>query len=187
MRILPYGAIVGAIAMMASTQAVADDVFCPPHLVDASVDGNVIVGGACSIINSTVDDNVHVEDEGSLTTSNASIGGSVQAEGSESVLLTSTNVGGDVQLDNLIGAASGIVNSRVGGSVQFNDNDVPLQAVNSVIGGDLQAFQNSGGVNATDNTIGGNLQCKENDPAPVGSGNVVDGNKEDQCAANLGF
>lgn len=176
----------GALALIGLTAyaapAAADDVFCPPNLGVETIDGNVIVTGACVLDSTRVIGNVHIYPGGSLVARNTHIDGNIQAEGADFVDVRNSRVGGNVQLDDLVSGATRIELVRVDGSIQLTGNRVSLVVLDNIVGSDVQAFGNSGGVDITDNTIDGNLQCRENVPAPTGSGNQVSGNREDQCA-----
>jgi hypothetical protein len=163
--------------------ALADDVFCPPNLGPVTIDGNVIVTGACVLDDTRVIGNVLLYAGGSLVARGAHIDGNIQAEGADFVDVANSRVEGNIQLDDLVGGASAIGLVRVGGSIQLNGNRAGITVLNNIVGSDVQAFSNTGGLDITDNTIDGNLQCKENVPAPTGSGNLVSGNSEDQCAS----
>ncbi len=172
-----------ALAFVGLSGAVmADDVYCPPNLGAVTIDGNVIVDGACSMTGTVVKGNVLVYDGGALTVRDARIDGNIQADGGVYVRVVRSDVGGDVQFEGLSGKKSVVARSTVGGNVQFDANTVPLVAQYNTIDGDLQALRNRGGVVILYNTIDGNLQCKSNRPAPTGGSNWVSGNKEDQCA-----
>lgn len=175
-----------ALAMSSSAiafNAVADDMNCASSLVGFTVDGNVIVNGACRLNAMTVKGNVLVYSGGDLTLVGGRVEGNVQSDGAASVQVENANIDGDVQLDGLSNGPSRVYNSRVGGNVQLEGNRTSLVIESSIIDGDLQAFSNSGGVVVRNNSIAGNLQCKTNNPSPSGGFNQVAGNKEDQCAS----
>ncbi len=171
-----------AAGVLASSQAAADDVHCPPGLGAVSIDGNVLVTGPCTLDGTRVDGNVHIYSGGSLRARDAVIGGNVQAERAFEVDIADSHVGGSVQLDELVGDFSVVATTVVTGNIQLKSNRSQLQIDGNRVGADIQAFSNSGGVDIFGNVVDGNLQCKSNDPAATGSNNTVRGNKEDQCA-----
>jgi hypothetical protein len=175
---------IGVLATLAAIPAtvLADDVHCPPHLGNVTIDGNVLVAAPCRLEGTTVKGNVHLYAGGSLIARDARIDGSIQAENSDFVDVADTRVNGSVQLDNLVGDASIVRRSTVGGSIQLKSNRSRLEVLDNIVSADVQAFSNSRGVVIAGNTVDGNLQCKSNDPAPAGGNNRVSGNKEDQCA-----
>jgi hypothetical protein len=184
-------ALIGA-GLIAATAvpAMAEEITCPRNIINRTVD-NVLVTGTCTIRNSTVQGNIVVTTGGNLLVQGSTIIGSVQSEGATRIrLITDPNTGrttavnGNVQITNTVaGLRSLVVDTAIGGSLQYVDNDAPLNIFGNDVNADVQVFQNSALVRIRDNTIDGNLQCKENVPAPVnGGGNVVQGNAEDQCA-----
>jgi cytoskeletal protein CcmA (bactofilin family) len=162
--------------------ALAGDVPCPPNRGAATIDGNVVISGACTLEGTTVKGNVLLYAGGTLIARNARIEGSLQADRAVFVDVTDSWVNGDVQLDGLSGDLSRIAGTEVGGSIQLKDNRSPVEVLGNDVRADVQAFGNTGGVLIADNGVDGNLQCKSNAPAPVGGNNFVAGNKEDQCA-----
>ncbi len=66
------------------------------------------------------------------------------------------------------GARAKVIDSRVNGDIQLDDNSAKNAAKRNVVGGNVQAFQNDGGVAIFANRIDGNLQCKEIDRRPRG-------------------
>jgi hypothetical protein len=162
--------------------AMADDVHCPPDIGSVTIDGNVLVAAPCRLDGTTVKGNVLLYAGGSLVAVGGRIIGNIQAENADFIDVTDIDVNGDIQLDNLVGDASRVEGSTVGGSIQLKDNRSRLEVLNTDVIGDVQAFSNVGGVVIADNVIDGNLQCKSNSPPPAGGNNRVAGNKEDQCA-----
>jgi hypothetical protein len=182
-RWLANSGLVAAMALLA-IDASAGDYPCPPNLGPVTIGGNVVVSGACTLDRTTVDGNVIVLPGGSLVAKRADIRGNVQAEGAKRVRLIRSDVDGDVQLSGLLAASdSRIVNSRVGGNIQLEDNRSPLLVQLNAVAEDVQVNANTGGAVIQSNTIDGNLQCQSNTPAPTGGGNIVGGSKEDQCEA----
>ncbi|HEX9772508.1 MAG TPA: hypothetical protein VGA44_03505 [Steroidobacteraceae bacterium] len=147
-----------------------------------TIDGNVLVAAPCRLDGTTVKGNVLLYAGGSLVAVGANIIGNIQAENADFVDVVDTDVNGDIQLDNLVGDASRVERSTVGGSIQLKGNRSRLEVFGNDVIGDVQAFSNVGGVVIADNVIDGNLQCKTNVPPPAGGNNRVAGNKEDQCA-----
>ncbi len=108
------------------------------------------------------------------------VDGNIQAENAAQVsIIGRSRVEGNVQIKQSGGAT--VLNSRINGDLQFDDNTRALASENNYIGGNLQAFQNRGGLRVFSNRIDGNLQCKANRPAPTGRANIVRGIKADQC------
>lgn len=178
-----------AVATVA-TEVRAEEIDCPPNLINKTVD-NVLVNGACTIRNSTVEGNIVVGTGGNLLVQGTTIRGSVQSEGALRVRLQAdpntgrdTEVIGDVQIKNTAGSlTSTIIDAQIGGTVLLDSNAAPTNVFGNTVNGDVQVFQNAAVVRIRDNSIDGNLQCKSNTPRPVnGGGNVVQGNAEDQCA-----
>jgi len=179
---LAFCAAALALAGLPETSS-ADDVHCPPHLGEVTIDGNVLVAAPCQLNGTIVIGNVHLYAGGSLVTRGATrIDGSIQAENADFVDLAGTHVNGSIQLDDLVGDRSIILDSSIGGSIQLTGNRSRLEVLGNTVTADVQAFSNTGGVFIADNVIDGNLQCKSNDPPPAGGNNRVQGNKEDQCA-----
>lgn len=176
--------IAGALVVLGGfhAAAMADDVHCPPDIGSVTIDGNVLVAAPCRLDGTTVKGNVLLYAGGSLVAVGGRIIGNIQAENADFIDVTDIDVNGDIQLDNLVGDASRVEGSTVGGSIQLKDNRSRLEVLNTDVIGDVQAFSNVGGVVIADNVIDGNLQCKSNSPPPAGGNNRVAGNKEDQCA-----
>jgi cytoskeletal protein CcmA (bactofilin family) len=138
-------------------------------------------GATCRLNGTFVEGTVKVQRDATLIARDIRVIGNVQAENARLVKVKDgSRVNGDIQY--VQGQAATIVDSRIGGTLLFDENDDALAARRNVIKGNLQAFQNTGGVVIANNTIDANLQCKQNSPPPTGGGNVVHGNKEDQCA-----
>jgi hypothetical protein len=176
--------IAGALLVLGGfhAAAAADDVHCPPNIGRVTIDGNVLVAAPCRLDGTTVKGNVLLFAGGSLVAVGANIIGNIQAENADFIDVADTDVNGGIQLDDLVGDATRVERSTVGGSIQLKDNRSRLEVFDNDVIGDVQAFSNVGGVVITDNVIDGNLQCKSNVPPPAGGNNRVSGNKEDQCA-----
>lgn len=160
----------------------ANDVNCPPDLGNVTIDGNVLIAGACRMDRTTVRGNVLLYAGGSLIARGANIIGNIQADTADFVDIADTRVNGNIQLDGLVGDLSTIFDNSIGGSIQLKDNRSRLEIVGNDVNADVQAFDNLGGVVIVGNSIDGNLQCKSNQPEPAGGSNQVSGNREDQCA-----
>lgn len=171
-----------ALACATPTHVFADDIPCGPNLGEVIVDGNVLVSTPCRLDGTTVKGNVLLYAGGSLVARDASIEGSIQGDTADFIDVENSRVNGNIQLDGLVGDLSTMTQTRVGGSIQLNDNRSALVVDANEVIGDVQAFDNLGGVLIANNQIDGNLQCKTNVPAPVGGDNLVQGNREDQCA-----
>jgi len=176
--------IAGALVVLGGfhAAAMADDVHCPPDIGSVTIDGNVLVAAPCQLDGTTVKGNVLLYAGGSLVAVGGRIIGNLQAENADFIDVADIDVNGDIQLDDLVGDASRVERSTVGGSIQLKDNRFRLEVLDNDVTGDVQAFSNVGGVVIADNVIDGNLQCKSNSPPPAGGNNRVAGNKEDQCA-----
>lgn len=181
MKAIPIRSAAFSILVAAAAPAAADDVHCPPHLGEVTIDGNVLVAAACELDGTTVKGNVHLYAGGSLTATNVRIDGNVQADTSDFVSIVGSQIGGDIQLDDLVGDLSVVSETDVGGSIQIVRNRSRTELTDNVVDADIQLFDNSGGVVIARNVVGGNLQCKSNEPVPTGGDNDVSGNKEDQC------
>ena len=166
----------------AAAPASADDVQCPRDLGSVTVDGNVLVAGACRMEGTYVKGNIHIYAGGSLIARDIRIEGSVQTERANFVDIHTSQINGSIQLDDLAGGTSIISGSGIGAAIQMNNNMSRLEILGNEVNADIQAFSNTGGVIIEQNVVDGNLQCKSNRPAPAGGGNRVGGNKEDQCA-----
>jgi len=181
----PVTASVGLLLLAAAAgPARGDDVNCPPFLGNVTIDGNVLVAGACRLDGTTVIGNVHLYAGGSLIARDGvRIEGSIQGENADFIDLADTRVNGNIQLDNFVGDRSIVNQSSIGGSIQLKANRSRIEVVDNTVDADVQAFENRGLVLIAGNVVGGNLQCKENDPPPAGGNNAVEGSKEDQCAS----
>jgi hypothetical protein len=175
-------ALIGTLATLASTPALAEEVDCTGTIGAVRLDNIFVPDGAtCTLEGTRAQGNVVVGTGATLIARSIKINGNVQAEGATRVAISGTSsVGGSVQL--VQGGSVSVQRAIINGSLQMESNNGPISAVRNTIGADLQAFQNTGGVKLTKNRIDGNLQCKSNSPAPVGSGNQA-ASKEDQCAA----
>ncbi len=172
-----------AIACAATSMpAVADDVYCPRNLGNVTVDGNVLISGACRMEGTHVKGNIHIYTGGSLIARDIRIEGSVQTERANFVDIRTSQINGSIQLDDMVGDTSIVSGSGIGAAIQLNNNLGRLEILGNEVNADIQAFSNRGGVIIEQNVVDGNLQCKSNQPAPSGGGNRVGGNKEDQCA-----
>ena len=174
-------AIVASIVVVPGAPAFAEERVCRGTIGARTVDNVRVPQGATCTLNGTfVKGTVKVKRAATLMAIDVRVIGNVQGENAENVVVrASSRVGGSVQV--VQGERARVANSRVGGDVQFDENDGRVSVVSSRIDEDVQAFQNTGGVTIRDNRIEGNLQCKANSPRPNGGGNVVHGNKEDQC------
>lgn len=176
---------IGAVALVVAMPAFSDDIRCTGTIGARTVDGNVIVpsGRSCTLAGTTVKGNVLPEGNSQLfVRSGAFIEGSVQTDGADRVRIRDSEVNGNVQLTGIdYSQGSLVLNSRVGGTVDWWDNSAEFLIRYSTVDSDVKVNQNSALAKVYDNAIGGNLQCQANQPPPVGARNVVDGNKEDQC------
>jgi hypothetical protein len=110
---------------------------------------------------------------------NVRVLGNLQADGASDVVLAgSSSINGSVQIKQ--GGSALVLDTRIGGDLQFFTNRGALLAQGNRVGGSIQAEDNTGGLTLNDNVANGNLQCKQNQPAPTGSGNRA-ASIEDQC------
>lgn len=174
-------ALIGTLATLAATPALAEEFSCTGSVGAVRLDNIFVPDGAtCTLEGTRAEGSVVVGTGATLIARSIKVNGNVQAEGASRVAISgTTSVGGSVQL--MQGGSISVQRATIQGSLQMESNNGPISAVRNTIGADLQAFQNTGGVKLNKNNIDGNLQCKANSPAPVGSGNRAD-SKEDQCA-----
>ena len=175
-------ALIGTLAAITATPAMADEYTCTGAVGAVRLDNIFVPDGAtCNLSGTRAEGNVVVGTNSTLIARSIKVDGNVQAEGAARVAISgTTSVGGSVQL--MQGGSVSVQKAIINGSLQMESNNGAIKAVGNTIGADLQAFQNTGGVTLRNNRIDGNLQCKANTPAPVGGGNRAD-SKEDQCAA----
>ena len=115
--------------------------------VSGTIDGDLIVedGGIALLDNALVKGNVEVEPGGRLSsfdTNTSTIEGNVEAEAALFFVLNFDCVFGDVEVKNAGGLVA-VVNSLVGGNVEFEENDASAVLVGSatqgnVVVGDVQ-------------------------------------------------
>ena len=165
--------------------AAADEIVCRTTFTNRTIDGNVLVPerASCVLDNIYVKGNVELRDRSQLVIRNDSfVEGSVQTDGAHRVRIRNSEINGNIQLTGIdYVLESLVVNTQVGGTIDWEDNVAEfLVRFNRVIG-DIKVNQNNRRARIFDNIVGGNLQCQENEPEPVGARNRVDGNKEDQC------
>lgn len=173
------------LGLVAVAPVYADDVRCTGSIGGTTVDGNVIVpkNRSCTLNGTYVKGNVEVRDDAKLLIrSGAKVNGNVQSDGAARVRIRDSEIGGDVQLTGIdFTEQSLIVNSQVGGTVDWFDNSAPFLLRFTEVDSDVKVNQNSARASVFDNVIGGNLQCQSNEPRPTGARNVVEGSREDQC------
>jgi hypothetical protein len=182
-RTLPAVASGLALASLGlASPAAAEETVCRGSMGRVTVDNLIVPQGArCMLRGTVVQGTLQVARDATLGARRVRVIGNVQGENARKVaVVQESRVGGSVQV--VQGDAAKVKDSRVKGSILYDENTSQLRIVNNRVDEDVQAFQNSGGVAIQDNRIDGNLQCKENEPPPTGGGNVVQGNKEDQCA-----
>lgn len=153
--------------------------------VATRVEGDLIVPGGkiCVLTGTAVSGSVKAGPGASLGLKGATIGGNLQVDEAVAVDVRDTSVTGNVQVKKVGGPGPVVLlDSRIRGNVQVEENAVGHQIERNVIDGDLQFHNNRDSKHViADNKIGGSLQCKENVPPPVGGGNTAK-QKEDQCA-----
>lgn len=173
--------LVLAIAMPAA----ADEIICKTIFQNRTIDGDILVprGASCILANTYVKGNVRLADRAQLVARDKTfVEGSVQTDGANRVRIRNSEVNGNIQLTGIdYSQESLVVNTRVGGTIDWEDNDAGMLIRYNKVNGDIKVNQNNRRARIYDNKVGGNLQCQANEPAPVGARNIVDGNKENQC------
>jgi len=158
----------------------AEERRCTGSIGSVTLDNvRVPAGATCNLSGTFVKGTIKVEGNAILDARSVRVIGNVQAEGAASVNLSGWSHVANVQVKR--GGGATVVDTRVDGDIQFDDNRRPLRADRNNVNGNIQVVKNRGGVAINGNTVNGNLQCKENSPAPTGGGNVVKGSAEDQC------
>lgn len=168
-----------------SFAARAEEINCVGTLRGTFDNVNVPRGRNCTLVDSHVKGNIFVRRNASVSVHRTTIVGNIQAEGARFVRLHGNGVfvNGSVQIKYGTQASTINPGTRIGGSVQYVENDGFFKIMGAQVAQDVQVFENDGGASIYNNVINGNLQCKQNDPGPTGDNNRVGGNKEDQCAA----
>ncbi len=165
--------------------AAADEIICKKTFQNRTIDGDIFVpkGASCVLANTYVKGNVKLADRAQLVAREGTfVEGSVQTDGANRVRIRDSEVNGNIQLTGVdFSQGSLVVNTRVGGTIDWKDNDAGMLIRYNKVIGDIKVNQNNRLARIFDNTVGGNLQCQSNQPAPEGARNKVDGNKEDQC------
>ncbi len=137
-------------------------------------------GSTCVLSGTVVQGNIVVGTGSTLRARNVRVGGNVQSEGHALVRVAGRSaVEGSVQLKQ--GQSASVLDSRVNGDVQLEQNRGTFDLSRNTVGGNLQANQNGGPLTIGSNRIDGALQCQANNPPPTGGGNTAS-SKEDQCA-----
>lgn len=170
--------------LVAATTAQAEERVCRGTIGAATVDNlKVPQGASCTLNGTKVKGTIKVENRATLVANKVRINGNVQSEGYKSILVRRGSiVGGSVQLKNGLKGGSGrVLNTRVTGDLQYEENFGKMVARSNKLLANLQAVQNKGGLVISKNRISENLQCKQNNPAPIGGGNTA-GDKEGQCS-----
>lgn len=164
----------------------ADDIQCTGSIAARTIDGSVIVppGKSCTLTGTYVTGNVELQDGAKvLIRKGAKVNGSVLTDSAARVRIRDSEIGGNVQLTGVdFSEESSVLNSKIGGTVDWNDNGATFLIRYSEVDSDVKVNQNSALARVFDNVIGGNLQCQGNEPAPRGARNVVQGSKENQCS-----
>jgi hypothetical protein len=174
-----------AFTLVAALPVYADDFNCTTSVGAKTIDGNVIVpsGRSCTLTGTYVKGNVELEDNAKVVVrGGATVIGNVQTDGAARVRIRDSEIDGDVQITGVDSAEQSLVlNSTIGGTVDWNDSSAPFLIRFSDVDSDVKVNQNAALARVFDNVIDGNLQCQSNEPAPKGARNRVGGNKEDQC------
>jgi hypothetical protein len=127
-----------------------------------------------------VDGNVTIFPGGSLIARDVVIRGNLDASRAYVVDLESSEVQGDVNLEELVGDASSIEQTIVGGDVLLKGNRSALDILNNDVSGTMQAVANTGGVTISGNSFEAGLNCSDNTPPPDGIGNEVGDLEEEE-------
>ena len=174
----PWG---GALTSALTSPSPAAEFTCQGILEATTLDHLLVTDSAtCNLNGTQVMGNITVESGAALIARAVRVDGDLQSENAAQVtVMGRSTIKGDLLIQQSGGAT--VLNSRIDGNLQFEDNTQPLISEGNRIGGNLQAVGNQGGLKIFTNRIGGNLQCKNNRPAPTGNGNVVRGIKADQC------
>lgn len=170
--------------LVAATTAQAEERVCRGTIGAKTVDNLKVPQGASCTLNATkVKGTIEVENRAKLIANKVRVNGNIQSEGYKNILVRRGSiVGGSVQLKNGLKGGSGrVLNTRVTGDLQYEENFGKMVARSNNLLANLQAVQNKGGLVISKNRISENLQCKENKPAPIGGGNTA-GDKEGQCS-----
>jgi hypothetical protein len=174
-----------SLSLAAVLPAYADDINCAGAIGTRTIDGNLIVqpDRSCTLTGTYVKGNVELRDGAKiLIRTGAKVEGSVQTDGAARVRIRDSEIIGNVQLTGVdFSEQSLVVNTKVGGTVDWFDNSAPFLIRYSRVDSDVKVNQNNAQASVFDNVIGGNLQCQGNEPAPRGARNTVNGSKEDQC------
>lgn len=172
---------VGAAFLGIAIPALAEERVCRGLIGAATLDNvRVPQNASCTLKGTRVKGTVKIETNAVLRAEDVFVIGNVQGENARNVMvIDGSRIGGDVQV--VQGGRATVADSRIGGNILYDSNNMQLSILRNVVDEDVQVFQNTGGVEIKGNQIDGNLQCKTNQPPPVGRNNVVQGNKEDQC------
>lgn len=164
----------------------ANDVQCTGSIGARTIDGTLIVppGKSCTLTGTYVTGNVELQDGAQvLVRTGAKVNGSVLTDSAARVRIRDSEIGGNVQLTGVdFGQETLILNSKIGGTVDWNGNSATFLIRYSEVDSDVKVNQNGALARVFDNVIRGNLQCQGNEPAPKGARNVVQGSKENQCS-----
>jgi hypothetical protein len=168
------------VAVLSACPAAAQDVHCPPHRGEITVNGNLLVAAACELDETRVKGNVLLYAGGSLVADEATIDGNIEAYTAFEVELIESRVRGNIELVGLVGDSSSLIESRVDGNLELSGNrSFVLLEDNEV--DSIEALQNTGGLHIVDNEVKGHLTCRDNNPPPTGGDNEVKGGEQGQC------
>jgi len=183
-------------ALVGGASAVrAADANCTGSL-SGNITGNVVVpsGGSCTLSNATVNGNVQVLQNATLTVDATAqpttIAGNVEAVGCTSVVLEGgVTVNGAVQIAQC-SQQSGFIGPgvKIGGAFQCVNDPGGCEADLGTVQGSVQ-IQGSSSADISLVSVGGSLQCGGNTAAPTHNfgPDFVTGTLQGQCAARLGF
>ena len=169
-----------------------DDFDCDDAPGVASFENVLVRDGASCVLDAVhIDGDVQVETGGSLDLSHSVVDGNVQSDDGLVIRLAANEIDGDIQVKTTLPEGSvAILDNKVDGNIQVEENETAVTISGNVVDGDLQFFENiaESPHAIVDNTIDGDLQCKDNEPDPLsGGGNVVDGDRDDQCEVLRGL
>jgi cytoskeletal protein CcmA (bactofilin family) len=151
-------------------------------------------GASCVLSGATINGNVHVKRNASLsvdTVAPSAVRGNVEADQCLSVLLGgAVTVEGNLHVQHCV-ADSGYVGPdiRIGKNFECHDNAGRCRAYGGSVAGNVHVKKNTSSSPAeiSGNAIGGNLECQGNVPPPTHTAPNTARKKQGQCAESLGF
>ncbi|HVH75734.1 MAG TPA: hypothetical protein VM755_12545 [Stellaceae bacterium] len=185
-----------ALLLAAAAPASAEAALCRGELVDAIIDGSLIVpaGAACTLRHVTVRRDLfagrgsilRIADD-VLVVGNLAGDRCAYLSFEPASAVTSVAIGGNVEIERCREASGKLFAAgevEVAGNFLCHDNFAPCFAVNLSIRGNVLILSNSGGMSYIEgNTIGGDLDCRGNGGvSDYGQPNAVGGKKLGECA-----